>query len=372
MVEATMVVAQEASIHGDMLETILSYVPLIDLVPASHVCKSWKRAVFSSLRHLNKPKPWLIAHTHTTSHAFDPRSHVWIEIKQQQPPIKQQQQISTLRSSHSNLLYMLSPSKLSFSFDPLHLTWHHTDAPLVWRVDPIVAAVGRHIIIAGGTCYFEDDPLAVEIYDVETRAWELCDPMPAILKDSSASTWLSIASDDLKLFVTEKHSGVTHTFDPETKTWSGQYDLRPDPCIFYSVIAFSDDRLILAGLIGEIDNVRGVKLWGVNCESFECEEIGEMPLEFLEKLKGESFQLSSIAVCFAGKVVNIYNPLMAEEVFMCEFVDGGCQWWSVRNAAANRWNRMETVVFTSSKVGIEDLHRAVWSENRRFAVVSPE
>ncbi|KAL6987642.1 hypothetical protein U1Q18_013389 [Sarracenia purpurea var. burkii] len=72
-------------------------------------------------------------------------------------------------SSHFNLLYMLSPSKLSFSLNLLHLTWHHVEAPLVWRVDPIVVAIGRCVVVAGGTYDFEDDPLAVEIYDVESR-----------------------------------------------------------------------------------------------------------------------------------------------------------------------------------------------------------
>ncbi|XP_057486389.1 F-box/kelch-repeat protein At1g23390-like [Actinidia eriantha] len=355
---------QEAPIHGDMLEAILSHVPIIDLVPASHVSTAWKRAVVSSLRHFNKPKPWLIVHSRATMHAYDPRSHVWVEIKQ--PSINH---VSTVRSSHSNFLYALSPSKLSFSLDPLHLTWHHGDAPKIWRVDPVVAAVGRWVVVAGGTCEFEDDPLAVEIYNIESRVWSACESMPSILKDSSSSTWLSVASDDRKLFVTEKHSGVTHTFDPETRTWSRPCHLRPDPSTFYSVIAFSDGRLILIGMIGDVEIVTGIKLWRVkDCEGFECEEIGEMPLKFLEKLKNESFQFSSIGVCFAGNVVNIYNPSTAEEVVVCEFVDGCCRWWSVRNVVASD-GRM---VFTSSKVGIEDVRKVLRSENRRFRLYGGE
>ncbi|GFZ00068.1 Kelch repeat-containing F-box family protein [Actinidia rufa] len=347
---------QEDPIHGDILEEILSHVPIIDLAPAALVSRAWKRAVVSSLRHFNKPKPWFIVRTSATTHAYDPRSHVWIEITQ--PSINY---VSTVRSSHANFLYALSPSKLSFSFDPLHLTWHHADAPTCWREDPVVAAVGRRVVVAGGACEFEDDPLAVEIYDLESCAWSACESMPFTLKESSSSTWLSIASDDRKLFVTEKHSGVTHAFDPESRTWSRPYDLRPDPSIFYSVIAFSDGRLILIGLIGDEENVSGVKLWEVSCESFECEEIGEMPLKFLGKLS-ESFQFSSIGVCFAGNVVNIYNPSMAEEVVMCEFVGGGCRWWTVRNVVSGD----RRMVFTSLKVGIEDVHKSLRSDNRRF------
>ncbi|KAL6952851.1 hypothetical protein U1Q18_039447, partial [Sarracenia purpurea var. burkii] len=96
--------------------------------------------------------------------------------------------VSVLRSSHSNLLYMLSPSKLSFSLNPLHLTWHHAEAPLVWRADPIDVVVGRRVVVVSGTYDFEDDPLAIEIYDVKSKMWSSCDSMSVVLKDFSAST----------------------------------------------------------------------------------------------------------------------------------------------------------------------------------------
>lgn len=369
--EVEVVGDQEAPLHGDILEAILSHVPLIDLVAASHVSKSWKSAVFSSLHQStattnNKLNQWLIVHKqrvrspyHTTTHAYDPRSHVWIEIT----PPPSIGHVSILHSSHSTLLYSLSPSSLSFSSDPLHLTWHHAAPPTTWRSDPVVAAVGRHVIIAGGGCDFEDNPLAVEIYDVESRTWDrTCGSVPANLKDSSSSTWLSIATNNTKLFITEKQSGATHAFEPDTKTWSGPFDLRPDPRICYSVIAFSNDRLILIGLIGDVDGLKGVKMWGVNCDTFECEgPIGEMPLELVAKLKRENS-----SVCVGGSVVYVYDPEGAEEVIWCELGAGGCRWGSVRCAVAIERNRMERLVFTCSTVGIEDVEKAMRWGNRRF------
>ncbi|KAM7487290.1 hypothetical protein LguiB_024774 [Lonicera macranthoides] len=363
---------EAAEFHGDTLEAILSHVPLIDLVPASQVSRSWNRAVSSSLRHFNRLKPWLIIYIQssrppysTTTRAYDPRSRVWIDINQN--PIRY---VSALRSSHSNLLYMLSPSKLSFSFDPLHLEWHQAEAPVVWRTDPIVAVVGRRIVVAGGTCDFEEDPLAVEIYDIVSRKWTISESMPAVLKDSSASTWLSIATNDRILFVSEKHTGVTHSFDPERMNWHGPYDLRPNPRILYSVIGFSDDRLILIGLIGDVEQVDGVKLWEVDCESFDCEEIGEMPVEFVKKLESEMFQLSSIGVCMAGNTVYMYNPMQVEEVLICEFVNGGCRWRIVENNIIGSGDRnpTERFVLTCSKVGMMELQRAMRSDHRKFVV----
>nr|GMD97964.1 F-box/kelch-repeat protein At1g23390 [Ipomoea batatas]GMD98819.1 F-box/kelch-repeat protein At1g23390 [Ipomoea batatas] len=361
-------------IHGDILEVVLSYLPLVDLVPASVVSKSWNSAVTASLRWLNKPKPWLLVHTQSTrapyemsTRAYDHRSCAWVEVVN--PAAKY---VSALRSSHSNLLYMLSPTTFSFSIDALNVAWQHVDAPKVWRTDPIVAHVGGYIVVAGGTCDFEDDPLAVEIYNVGAGTWETCESMPAILKDSSASTWLSIATAAGKLIVTEKLTGATHCFDPETKNWTGPYDLRPDQRVSLSIIGSSENRLILVGAIGDIGNIEGIKIWEVNTDNFDYQEIGEMPAGFVKKLKSETFGISSIGLCMSGDYAHIYNASEAEEVVVCELdaaVGGGCEWRSFKNAVAGDGNnRMERVVLTSSEVSLAELRRAMGSEKVMFTV----
>lgn len=366
---------EEAPIYGDVLELILSHVPLVDLAHACLVSNPWKHAVSSSLSHFNRLKPWLVVHTQTTrspyvttTHAYDPRSQLWLHLKQ--PPIRY---VSALRSSHSTLLYMLSPSKLSFSYDPLHLAWHHAQPPLVWRTDPIVSVVGSRIIIAGGSCDFEDDPLAVEIYDIESRSWDSCQSMPATLKDSAASTWLSIAVNDRQMFVTEKTSGATYSFDPATKTWHGPYDLRPDPSVFFSAIGFAGDRMILVGLIGDADNVKNVKVWKINEETMKCEVVGEMPQLLLEKLRNGNSTLVSIGVTMKGDFIYIHNTLGSEALLCCEFRSNGEIGWSViENVIVSDRTRLGSLVFTCSDVGIHDVHKALRSDNRRFAVQSVE
>ncbi|KAE8692330.1 protein NSP-INTERACTING KINASE 3-like [Hibiscus syriacus] len=173
-------------------------------------------------------------------------------------------------------------------FDPLHLTWHQTDLPLMWQTKTVVALVGcRHIVVAGGACDFEDDPLSVEIYDLETRKWETCDPMPTILEHSAASMWLSVAIDTKKLYAMDTASGITCSFDPISRIWSYPFDLRHDPNIYFSVIGISGDNFIMVGLLRSSEDVRDVKIWELKGESFEfCYEIGVMPEELVEKLKG--------------------------------------------------------------------------------------
>ncbi|KAL8111790.1 F-box/kelch-repeat protein At1g23390 [Apium graveolens] len=373
--ETQQVQQQEAnSIHRDILEAVLSHVPLTDLVLASHVSNSWNVAVSSSLRFYNHPKPWLLYQTQnsrppysTTTHAYDPRSDVWIHFDK--PSIKY---VNVLRSSHSDLLYMLSPWSFSFSIDSLHLTWHHAPPPVVWRTDPIVAVVGRRVVISGGACALEDDLHAVEIYDIDSGAWSTCDFMPSLLIDSAASTWLSVAVNDTKLFVTEKHSGTTLSFDPITLTWFGPYEIRPDPNIFYSVIGYSNNRLIMTSLLGQPENVVALKIHEIDTKSFSCSLIGEMPVNLLEKMKREVFEISSIGTCVAGDYVYIYNPGEIGEVFVCEVVDGGCEWRSVRNAVVDDRRKMERCVYSCCEVSVDNLRRAMRLENWKFRVAELE
>ncbi|KAL6187587.1 hypothetical protein ACLB2K_038985 [Fragaria x ananassa] len=358
----TAVVEDEALLYGDVLESVLSKLHLIHLLPACHVSKSWHRAVSSTLRFSNRVKPWLVVHTQTTrfpyavsSRAYDPASHVWLDVERSLA-----KSISTLRSSHSTLLYMLSPSKFAFSLDALHFEWSHTKTPpLVWRTDPIVAVVGHRLVVAGGACDYEDDPLAVEMYDVKAGTWDTCDSMPAIFKDSAASTWLSVAAEGCRMYVTEKCSAVTYSFDPESKTWFGPYDLRPTPTVFSSLIGFVNGGMVLAGIVGEAEDVKGVKLWEVKMsddESLELGEmIGDMPEMMVEKLKGESYYEPSISMSCMGGLVCFHNASDPSDLILCEVEKGGCRWSSVRNDGT----RLQRMVVTWADVGLPELQKAV-------------
>ncbi|KAF5746587.1 hypothetical protein HS088_TW06G00758 [Tripterygium wilfordii] len=368
---------QEAPIFGDLLDSIISHVPLIDLLPASQVSHSWKRAVSLSLRRPNnKLKPWLILHAQSTreplsvnsAYAYDPRSKLWVHIEHQ-PSIKSNS-FSALRSSHSTLLYMLSPSNFSFSLDPLHLSWHQADPPTVWRVDPIVAVVGYYAIVAGGAYEFEDDRLAVEMYDTRSRTWETCESMPETFMYSASSIWVSVAVDSSRMYVLEKIKGIMYWFDPCTKIWHGPCNLRQNDgeSVYCCCIGFASGRLILVGIIEEEnENSKRLKLWEVYGDSWEKQrEITEMPKEMVEKMIADddfsSASNSSVGVTIMGDLVFVYNNSKPEELFFFE-INGTpdavtVNWVSVENAAVDKIGLIERVVVSCSDVGIPDLRRA--------------
>lgn len=360
-----------AAVHGDILECILSHLPLIDLASSSSVSRGWERAVSSSLSHFNALKPWLLLHFHPKSSpsaaAYDPRSAVWMNINYQSPIPP----TAHLQSSHSSLLYTLTPSKFSFSIDPLHLTWQHVDPPLTWRTDPIVALVAHRLIIVAGTCVFDDEPPAVEIHDLKSNTWDTCEELPSIFAEYATAMWFSIAVDDNNLHVMHKASGAVFSFDPINKSWAGPFDMKPDPDIFSSIIGFAGGGMVIVGLLGSPEDVKIVKIYKVVVQFSEWRKIGEMPKSFVEKFQGESAEMASIGMSSAGDFIFLHHGSDPVEVIQCEVVsggDGGCRWGIVPNTVVNDRTRLRRLVFTSSNVGVEDLQRPLRSESPQTTI----
>lgn len=237
-------------------------------------------------------------------------------------------------------------------------------SPHVWRVDPIVALVGKCIVVAGGVCDFEDDPLAVEIYDMESRDWIRCESMPEMMKDTTTSTWLSVAVVGEFMYVTEKNSGTMYSFDCKMMTWQGPYDLRGEESIFHYETGTLKNRLVVVGIVGDAENVKGVEVWEVKEKlglELKLENLGVMPSKMVKKLRGtESELLNTIKLITIGDLLYVYNPSEPEEMVVCGVSKrGGCEWWSVRNAVVNDETRMGRIILCAGDVCLEDLKSVV-------------
>jgi len=189
--------------------------------------------------------------------------------------------------------------------------------------------------------------------------------MPTMLT-LPASTWLSVAVVGEVMLVTEKNFGVTYTFNTITMKWEGPYNLCPDGSVFHTVTGTLSEKLIVVGLAGEPGNVREVKLWAIKEEiGSGMEEIGSMPKEMVEKLKGDS-EFGSVEAVWVGNFVYLHNTLVLDELVVCEVVNGNlCEWRSVKNAAVEGGTRM---VFCGGEVKMEDLQRAVLLEKHTFSM----
>ncbi|KAK1280028.1 hypothetical protein QJS04_geneDACA002795 [Acorus gramineus] len=347
-------------LYGDLLREIISHVPLLHLLSAVHVSRSWRLAVSLSLRDdPSRAKPWLVLHFQSPrdpsrhrARAYDPHSRAWLHLHPRVPPRV------PLRASHSPLLFQLTPSRLSVSADALASSWSDLGAPRVWRSDPVVASFGGGCaVVAGGACGFEGEPLAVEVRDPISRAWTPAPPVPEEFKGSDSATWLSVAVAGDSMHVHERMSGLSCSFDPAAKIWEKPFRMRPDPSIFYSEIVSDGEDLIVVGISGEPERVNGLRIWRVNREASDLDLMGEMPKEMVESLKAEDESLPSIGVASTGGIAYVYNPTRPIEIFFCDFSNGGrvTEWGRV--VKMDGWDSMDRIVVSCSTVGIDDLRR---------------
>ncbi|XP_043702201.1 F-box/kelch-repeat protein At1g23390-like [Telopea speciosissima] len=213
------------------------------------------------------------------------------------------------------------------------------------------------------------------MYDVNSGRWNPCQCMPSLFKDSTTSTWISTATDR-KLYLLEKRSCLICSYDAETKKWGDTFNLNlqiSNPSkinVTHSTIGFVDDRLVLVGLMGEPEDLHGLGLWEVDHDTYECRPVGEMPPEMVEKMRNRNSPLSTVRASMEGGSIYTNNPRNPEQIFFCELKEGICQWGYGVNSMANEGNRMQRFVFTCSRVGMDDLHKAVATGSRTFAVES--
>ncbi|KAI3923196.1 hypothetical protein MKX01_004293 [Papaver californicum] len=303
--------------------------------------------------------------------AYDPGSNVWIEFT---GPSTSTTYTSSLRSSCSNTLYMLTPSKISFSTDSFHETWHEVVAPRIWRTDPAVAIVGSYFVVSGGSYDFEEDPLAVELYDMASPApsWSVCQPLPVVLRNSASASWLSVDVLDQKIYLLDKQSGELCLFDTNTKIWSlqacGTLALRPDSSIYFSVFGFAGEHLIM----GDSENAKSLGIWEVNRNGFNCEEIAKMPPEMFKRLKNVNPVLSSIDISLAENFIYIYNSSNPTDIYFLDLNAGVFEWGCVGSSFLNDRVLMDMFTFTCSEVGLGDLRKVFSFAGRRFSIQSAE
>ncbi|KAJ3670661.1 hypothetical protein LUZ60_008087 [Juncus effusus] len=318
-------------LYGDVLEAVVTQVPSIDLIQASRVSHEWRRAIRSSLHRNPRRLPWLILRhlprrnsSSFSVHAFDPNSRTWLSLPKHQASDKRSEGAtkSFLCGSNGDRLYGLSISKMVISDDPFGVTWRmETKGPKVWRQDPVIADLGKWVIVAGGGCPMalvdEDEVGAVEIYDKQSKVWQSAESMPVQFDGSTSAMWLSTSVSQKSLYVIEKKSGYISRFDPERKKWACTRQLIPDRTISSWCITIGrNNRLVLVGVGKEGERNKKVKLWEVE-EDDLCvinNKFEEMPREMVERLfpceeeDDETWHSCSVKVCGTEQGGYVYNP----------------------------------------------------------------
>ncbi|WOL07123.1 hypothetical protein Cni_G15860 [Canna indica] len=368
-----------AALHGDVLHAVIYRASFLDLLSASLVSKEWRTAVLSSSLHRSILRPpSLLLHLNTrrgaaaAALAFDPISRTWQSIplpsaastfRRLAADVPPQVSGSVPAPCGGTRFYSLSPSKLALAADPFGASWCELDAPHITRTDPVVAVVGRRVVVAGGTSEFEDDTNSVEVWDcLRGGGWDACEPMPEAFRWSRA---ISAAASERRLYVMEKQSPFTASwFDPEANRWGPSRRMRiPDPTVRVAAVGFVSGRLVVAGAGGRGTgfswSVESVRMWAVNEETLEveaAEEVGRMPREMVAGLVEEGGRgLLSMGFLSEGAFAYVYNQFYMKEFFLCEMEKDGCRWERVAPPPGLEERPMHRLVFGCCQVGTKDI-----------------
>ncbi|WOK94924.1 hypothetical protein Cni_G03629 [Canna indica] len=284
----------------DVVELILSYLPLRSAVVASAVCRQWHAVVsdpgFASRADSSRRRrPWLFLYGQNNvvlrksqAFGFDPDSDAWIAL----PPSPSAIHVDCFAGAGGFFFATTSTTRLCYA-PLLRGPWRETSPLRFSRCNPLVgvfsAPGGRRqfIVVGGGRIgglVDLDDPLAVEIYDPASDAWELCAPMPTEFLRGNSSHWLTAALIGNRFFfVFGIFSSSIAAFDLSRRTWTGVQTLGP-PDVLFSFLLACGDRLILAGLCSSPERLPGFVLWAVDHLTMDFVEIGEMPRDLLSCL----------------------------------------------------------------------------------------
>ncbi|KAG6556423.1 hypothetical protein Mapa_002366 [Marchantia paleacea] len=369
-------------LSDEVTECILARVPLSSLVRACAVNKHWKAIIRSSefgrlCAEVRPSNPWLFVYCtnfllpgKNQAYAYDPDAHKWYTIPSVTPPTHSRASMSGGVGGIMVATMGGTQSRLCYNHSLFIKKWKQTtemcvsrDAPLVGFVEESGSGsnVSQKLIAVGGVEMFEDDDLAVEIYDTVLKQWEVTKSLPVEFRGNSSRHWLSGAVWNRKLYVLEIYSGSVASFDLCTKTWTLVQILRPmtPSGVKYAYLLICQGLLILAGVCHPPEGHVSFKLWLVDDSVMQCKEMGVMPPEiFAMFAKGDGEKNVLGMKCVAsGSLIYVYSvtPDAEYPMVVCD-ISKGWNAWQRLPELPSLGNRFDTMVGFCSSVTMKSFY----------------
>jgi len=362
----------------DLIDSILSHLPIPSLIQASTVCKLWYTIISSSSfssNHKHKHKPWFFLHgihnissKNNQSFAFDPSSNSWFLLPTPQQPLHYPNNTSFIGTS--SYFFITAPNFVYTSI-LRPLAWSSTPPLHFPRINPLLGVfndgLSLKFIVVGGVRFIGnlvdiEDRLDVEIYDPLLGSWDLAPPLPVDFRSGNSSSSLSSALFKGKFFVFGIYSCFVSSFDLQLRVWSDVRIVRPSGVVFSFLIACRE-RLVLAGVCNSPSG-SSFNLWEVDEKSMEICEIGVMPHDLLCSLfdGDEDDRFASLKCVGLGDLIYVFNEDYHRmyPACVCEIHGGGggengkCSWRRVPQLPP-LMNRFHKVVSFCSTVSLHSI-----------------
>ena len=196
-------------LSDDLVEYILARLPLFPLKASKKVCKRWEVVIttpqFEILhKELGEQQPWLVCYcvnnlvpSKSQGFVYDVESDTWLTL----PPLQFPSHNSGSLAGASGLVYSIAgpnEDKLRYKMtssttSPAEFgeTWYETSAMAFPRSSPVVSValgtgrtgLGHKVVVAGGVPDFEQEHLAVEVFDSETGKCIVLHLLPNVFPD---------------------------------------------------------------------------------------------------------------------------------------------------------------------------------------------
>ncbi|XP_051148003.1 F-box/kelch-repeat protein At3g61590 isoform X2 [Andrographis paniculata] len=299
-------VSMDLVLPDDLLERILSYLPIASIFRAGSVCKRWNEIVSSkrflwNSSNVMSQKPWYFMFTSSdepVGFAYDPVLRKWYGIDL--PCVETS---DWFVSSSCGLVCVMdndSRSKL-FVCNPITKCWAALPQPPGLQISDysaLAVSVDREtheynvVIVKSKQVpgnFFQWD-LTIHVYDSSTKAWTT--PLTEILTGWRGGDESVICGDSLYFLIYSAGGG-----GPDNRHGLITYDLRskisdevlirsfvPVPCaLTCGRLMNLKEKLVLVGGIGKRDRpgiIKGIGIWVL--KGREWEEIARMPHKYFQ------------------------------------------------------------------------------------------
>ncbi|MED6172342.1 hypothetical protein PIB30_049196 [Stylosanthes scabra] len=314
----------------DLIELILSFLPIPALIRSSTVCKLWHSIISSVSFSKTNNKPWFFLHgihnissKNNQSFAFDPTSNCWFLL----PTFPTTSTATTTNQPNNSFVgtkgfFFITAPTFCYTRILRPASWHATSPLHFSRINPLLgvfndddAALHPNFIVVAGVKFIGnlvdiEDRLDVEIYDPVQGTWELSPPLPADFRSGNSSSSLSSAMFKGRFYVFGIYSCFVASFDLKQRNWSEVMTLRPHPAVVFSFLIPSRNHLVLAGVCNNsVEGGCSFNLWKVDEGTMEVCEMGVMPRELLyDMFEGDEDDKFASLKCVGGDdVVYVFN-----------------------------------------------------------------
>ncbi|XP_010925802.1 F-box/kelch-repeat protein At3g61590 [Elaeis guineensis] len=304
--DADTLVSLDAVLPDDLLEKVLSFLPIVSIIRSGSVCKRWYNAVHSgrlSWTSMLPQKPWYFMFTCSedavAGYAFDPSLRKWYGFDF---PCIEKSNWST--SSSCGLVCFMDSEDRSriFVCNPITRDWKRLqDAPGGKYPDYSAVAISvdrksHSYTAAVAKCkqvpedYYQWD-LSIHVYESESESWVT--PFNEILVGWRGGDECVICNGVLYYLIYStgvlgnaepRHCLVMYDLSVRSSRMSLMRMAIPAPCsLTCGRLMNLRDRLVMVGGIGKHDRpgiIKGIGIWELHKEQWR--EVARMPHKFFQ------------------------------------------------------------------------------------------